>query len=51
MLAFQPDESSSEELVLELAFDLMIKHGLTDSNAGKTITNEEMLLRNNQLQR
>lgn len=38
----QPADSSYEELVRELAFDVMVKRGLRDSEAGKTISNEEM---------
>jgi predicted transcriptional regulator len=38
----QPEDSSYEELVRELAFDLMVRRGLRDSEAGKTISNEEM---------
>jgi predicted transcriptional regulator len=38
----QPDDSSYDEIVRELAFDLMIKRGLRDSDEGRTISNEEM---------
>ncbi|HEV7681177.1 MAG TPA: hypothetical protein VGO68_03570 [Pyrinomonadaceae bacterium] len=38
----QPDDSSYDEIVRELAFDLMIQRGLRDSDEGRTITNEEM---------
>ncbi len=38
----QPEDSSYEELVRELAFDLMVRRGLRDTEAGKTISNEEM---------
>ena len=38
----QPDDSSYDDLVRELAFDLMIQRGLKDSNERRTITNEEM---------
>lgn len=38
----QPDDSSYDEIVRELAFDLMIQRGLKDSDEGRTITNEEM---------
>ena len=37
-----PADSSKEELVRELAFHLMIQHGLADSDARRTIANEEM---------
>lgn len=38
----QPDDSSHEELVRELAFDVMVRRGLRDSAEDKTISNEEM---------
>jgi predicted transcriptional regulator len=38
----QPEDSSSEELVRELAFHVMIQRGLADSDAGRTISNEDM---------
>lgn len=38
----QPDDSSYEEIMRELAFDLVVQRGLKDSNEGRTITNEEM---------
>lgn len=42
LIEMQPEDSSSEELVRELAFHVMIQRGLADSDAGRTITNEEM---------
>lgn len=42
LLEQQPEDSSSEELVRELAFLVMIQRGLADSDAGRTISNEEM---------
>lgn len=42
LLELQPEDSSSEELIRELAFHVMIQKGLADSDAGKTISNEEM---------
>ena len=42
LLEQQPEDSSGEELVRELAFHIMIQRGLDDSNAGRTISNEEM---------
>lgn len=42
LLEQQPEDSSSEELVRELAFHIMVKKGLADSDVGKTISNEEM---------
>lgn len=38
----QPDDSSTEELVRELAFHVMVQRGLVDVDAGRTISNEEM---------
>ena len=38
----QPDDSSREEIVRELAFHVMVERGLADSNAKRTISNEEM---------
>lgn len=37
-----PDDSSYDEIVRELAFELMVQRGLKDSDEGRTITNEEM---------
>lgn len=37
-----PEDSSGEELVRELAFHVMIQRGLADSDAKRTISNEEM---------
>lgn len=42
LIAQQPDDSSYEELVRELAFSIMVRRGLKDSDEGKTISNEEM---------
>ena len=42
LLEHQPDDSSTEELVRELAFHVMVQRGLADSDAGRTISNEEM---------
>jgi len=38
----QPKDSSPEEIVRELAFHLMVERGLTDSDAKRTIPNDEM---------
>ncbi len=38
----QPEDSSTEELVRELAFHVMVLRGLADSDAGRVISNEEM---------
>jgi predicted transcriptional regulator len=42
LLEQQPEDSSTEELVRELAFHVMIQRGLADSDAGRTISNEDM---------
>lgn len=42
LLDQQPDDSSVEEIVRELAFGLMIDRGVRDSDADRTISNEEM---------
>ena len=41
----QPDDSSYEEILRELAFALMVDRGLEDSRAGRTVSNEEMARR------
>ena len=38
----QPDDSSYDEILRELAFNSMIQRGLADSDEGRTISNEEM---------
>lgn len=38
----QPDDSSYEEILRELAFALMVERGLSDSRAARVISNEEM---------
>ena len=42
LLEQQPEDSSSEELVKELAFHVMIQRGLADSDSGRVASNEEM---------
>lgn len=42
ILQDQPGDSSYDELLRELAFARMIARGLADSDAGKTISHEEM---------
>jgi predicted transcriptional regulator len=42
LLEDQPEDSSSEELVRELAFHVMVQRGLADSDAGRTLSNDEM---------
>ena len=43
----QPDDSSYDEIIRELAFHLMVERGLKDSDEGRTISNEEMEARIN----
>jgi len=38
----QPDDSSREEIVRELAFHVMVEKGLEDSDARRVISNEDM---------
>ncbi len=38
----QPEDSSYEEILRELAFSRMLERGLQDSIAGRVITDEEM---------
>lgn len=42
LLANQPEDSSPEEIVRELAFHVMVQRGLADSDTGRTISNDEM---------
>jgi hypothetical protein len=42
LLEQQPDDSSSEEIVRELALHIMVERGLSDSDTDRTISNEEM---------
>lgn len=38
----QPDDSTYDEILREPAFNLMIQRGLKDSQAGNTVSNEDM---------
>ena len=38
----QPEDSSFEEILRELAFAHMVDRGLADSDAGRKVGNEEM---------
>jgi len=38
----QQNDSSHDEILKELAFHRMIEHGLSDSEQGRTISNQEM---------
>lgn len=37
----QPEDSSHEEILRELAFHIMVERGLADSDAKRIISNEE----------
>jgi len=41
----QPEDSSDEEILRELAFHVMVQRGLADSDAGRVISNDEMARR------
>ena len=41
----QPEDSSSEEIIREMAFSAMVERGVADSDAGRTISNSEMASR------
>lgn len=45
LLQNQPDDSTPEELVRELAFHLMVQRGLADSDAGRLISNDDLAQR------
>lgn len=42
LLEQQPEDSSTEEIIRELAFHVMVQRGLRDSDEGRIISNEEM---------
>jgi predicted transcriptional regulator len=42
LIARQPDDSSREEIVRELAFHVMVERGLADSDARRTVSNDDM---------
>jgi predicted transcriptional regulator len=42
LIESQPDDASPDEIVRELALHVMIQRGLADSDARRTISNEEM---------
>lgn len=41
----QPDDSSYDEILRELAFARMVERGLEDSRKGRTLSNDEMARR------
>lgn len=38
----QPEDSSSDEILRELAFHVMVQRGLADSDARRIVSNDEM---------
>ena len=42
LIQSQPEDSSEDDIVRELAFDVMVRRGLADADANRTISNEEM---------
>lgn len=42
LIESQPADASSEEIVRELAFHVMLERGLADSDARRVVSNEEM---------
>lgn len=38
----QPDDSSYDEILRELAFARMVERGLADSHTGRTVSDEEL---------
>jgi hypothetical protein len=38
----QPEDSSEADIVRELAFDLLVRRGLADAEATRTLSNEDM---------
>jgi hypothetical protein len=45
LIQAQPDDSSPEEIVRELAFHVMVERGLADSDAKRVVSNDEMARR------
>lgn len=42
LIGRQPDDSTYDELLRELAFRRMVQRGLDDADAGRTISDDEM---------
>lgn len=42
LIAGEPDDSSREEIIRELAFHVMVERGLADSDAKRTMSNQDM---------
>jgi hypothetical protein len=45
LIESQPADASREEIVRELAFHLMVDRGLSDSDANRVVSNDEMAYR------
>ena len=45
LIQTQPEDSSFDEILRELAFEQMIARGTEDSRKGRIISNEEMKIR------
>ena len=45
IIARQPDDSTYDEILRELAFARMVQRGLDDSDAGRTVSDEEIAKR------
>ncbi len=41
----QPEDSTSEEIIREMAFAAMVDRGIADSDAGRTISKSQMASR------
>lgn len=42
IIARQPEDSSYEEIMRELAYARMVERGLADADAGRTVTQREL---------
>jgi predicted transcriptional regulator len=45
IISQQPDDSSYDEILRELAYARMVQRGLADSDAGRSIANDEIRAR------
>ena len=42
IISRQPDDSSYDEILRELAYGRMVQRGLDDADTGRTLTNDEV---------
>ena len=42
IIAQQPDDSTYDEILRELAYARMVRRGLDDSDAGRTVSDDEV---------